>query len=90
MDECFEETDSCDDGDDGDEACVNTEGSFECVERRRDSDGGVVWVRCPRGYEQGRGQDGEPSCFEQLQVQKQPHPRDITTKCIQKQEELLC
>ena len=38
----------------GDEACVNTEGSFECVERRRDSDGGVVWVRCPRGYQQGR------------------------------------
>ena len=58
MDECFEETDSCDDGADGDEACVNTEGSFECVERRRGSDGGVVWVRCPRGYEQGRGQSG--------------------------------
>ena len=54
MDECFEETDNCDDGDSGDEACVNTEGSFECVERRRDSDGGVLWVRCPRGYQQGR------------------------------------
>ena len=64
VDECFEETDSCDDGADGDEACVNTEGSFECVERRRGSDGGVVWVRCPRGYEQVRGQSGTTNPIE--------------------------
>ena len=51
VDECLEGSDGCDAER---EACVNTEGSFECVERRRDAEGGVVWVRCPRGYEQGR------------------------------------
>ena len=50
VDECLEGSDGCDADR---EACVNTEGSFECVERRRDAEGGVVWVRCPRGYEQG-------------------------------------
>ena len=50
VDECLEGSDGCDAER---EACVNTEGSFECVERRRDAEGGVVWVRCPRGYEQG-------------------------------------